>query len=425
MQDAYPERSSIGLKTIVTLVVIGFTFVIGALVSTSIFETVQKGTYQIKQAAVTGKMSAKMTPGLWWQLFGVIQEWPKAETFYFTADAEEGRKKDQSIEVRFNDGSVCRLSGTMRVVFPTDPDKAIELVTKHGYEDYEDLELKLILPVMRNALRLTANLMTARESYSEKRADFIFWAWDQIQNGIYETAEEQRIVKDLITGEEVVRTFKIIKRNDDGTPHYMKNPLEGLGVTLANFEIKSFMYATKVKEQIDKQNQALMEVATASAEAKKAEQRARTIEAEGKASVMQAKYEAEQTKVRAEVEARKEKEVAEIGAEKELEEAKLRKKAAEFEKERQILLGEGEAKRKRLVMQADGALEQKLKTYEKVMALFAKEFSKQKWVPDLMMGGASGGNEAMAFINLLTAKAMRDLGLDLTVTTGKKTNGAD
>ena len=39
-------------------------------ISAYLFETVEKGTYQVKQAAVSGSMSAKMTPGLWIQMFG-------------------------------------------------------------------------------------------------------------------------------------------------------------------------------------------------------------------------------------------------------------------------------------------------------------------------------------------------------------------
>lgn len=419
--EIIPERRGISLKMGISLGLLGVTVIVCILLSRMIFTTVEKGTYQIKQAAVTGRMDAKMTPGLWLRLFGDIQVWPKAATYYFTADKEEGTHDDQSIEVRFNDGSMCRVSGTMRILFPTDKQHAVDLVTVHGYEDYEDLELKLVLPVVRNALRLTANLLTARESYSEKRADFIFWAWDQIQNGIYETREEDRLIKDLVTGEEVYRTFKVIKKDPDGSPHYMQNPLEGLGITLANFEIKSFMYAEKVKQQIDKQNQALMEVSTARAKAKEAEQRARTVEAEGKANVMQSKYEAEQTKVVAEVEAERDKRVAELQAEKELEVAKLRKKAAEFDKEKNILIGEGEAKKKRLIMQADGALQQKLETYERVMAKFAEEFAKQKWVPEMMMGNCGGdpsGNSAMTFIDLMTVKAMNDLGLELAIPKG-------
>jgi len=410
-------------KKQVSLTVLGVTIIAAVILGGKIFETVEKGTYQIKQAAVTGKMSAKMTPGLWFQCFGDIQAWPKADTFYFTADEEEGEGKDQSIEVRFNDGSLSRISGTVRITMPISDEQALALITEKGYKSFVDLEHKLILPHVRNSLRLAANLMSARESYAEKRPDYISWTWDQIQNGVYKTKEEERKVTDLLSGEKVTKLFKAIKKDEDGVPLREANPLSGLGITISNFEVKKFIYSGKVQEQIATQQEALMAVETAIAKAKEAEQNKLTIIEVGKANVEKARYEKEQTKVRAIVEAQKAKEVAELHAQKALEVAKLDKKAAGFTKQKNILLGEGEAKRKSLVMAADGALKQKLDTYERVMGRFAQEFSKQKWVPEVVMGdsGQNGnGNSAANLIDILTAKTVKDLGLDMKVRAGKQ-----
>ena len=413
-------------KNKITLGVMAFIAVVALLLGSKIIETVEKGTYQIKQAAVTGTMSAKMTPGIWLQLFGDIEAWPKAETYFFTADEKEGAGHDQSIEVRYNDGSLCDISGTTRIILPTSEKQAIALTTEFGYKDIEELEAKLILPTLRNALRLTANLMSARESYAEKRTDFIFWAWDQVQNGLYETTEEIRKIKDPISGEEITKTFKRIKKDVDGNPIYQHNPLLGTGITLANFEVKKFVYAEEVKVQIAEQQKAIMGVATARANAQKAEQEKLTEEAQGKARVMKAQYQEEEIKVKAVVKAQKDKEVAELAAERELEVAKLHEKAAAHTKQEQILLGEGLAERKRLVMRADGALRLKTEVYERVMGRFAQEFGKQKWVPEVVFNagessGSSGssGNEAANLISILTATSLKDLGLDMTVPKGK------
>lgn len=419
------KPNNLSPKKIITLV-LGFVFLIFIFYSVgAIVDTVNKGTYQIKQAAITGKMSAKMTPGIWLQLWGDIQVWSKAETFYFTADFDEGARRDQSIEVRFNDGSLCNISGTLRILLPISEQSAIDLITVHGYRDYIDLEEKMIKPAVRNALRLTANLMTARESYSEKRQDYVFWAWDQIQNGLYKTTEETRKVTDLISGEQVTQTFKIILTDSTGNPIYERNPLRDTGITLMNFEVKTFVYSDKVKDQIATQQEALMNVATAKAKAAEAEQEALTKEAEGKANVMIAKYEKEEEKVRAVVKAQMDKEVAEINANRELEVAKLQRQAAGEQKKKEILLGEGESARKRMVMAADGALKQKLDAYVKVQEVIWKNISqyKGKWVPEIMLGGngSSGNmNGAQNFIDLLLVKTARDLSLDMSVPKGKK-----
>ena len=128
---------------IIAFVVFAFVVIlIGVLVSYGSFGTVESGTYIIKQS-VSGSLSAIMKPGIYIKGFGTITEWPIGETFYFTADNEgspgsvssapSGSTTDDSIEVRFNDGAICRISGTCRVDMPRTEQEAIDLVTKFGY----------------------------------------------------------------------------------------------------------------------------------------------------------------------------------------------------------------------------------------------------------------------------------------------------
>ena len=392
-------------------------FLVGLICIPQLVDTVEKGTYQIKQAAISGNMTAKMTPGIWYQGFGDIDPWPKAETFFFTKDILEGKKVDESIEVRFNGGSVCDISGTLRIVMPVTEKDVINLVTEDGYKSYPELEHKLILPTVRNALRLTANLMSARESYSERRTDFIFWASDQIENGLYQTEDHTTKVKDVISGEYVTKTIKLIKMEKDGvTPKYQRNPLANTGITLANFEIKVFSYENKVKKQIAKQQEAIMAVSTAKANAQRAEQDKLTIQAQGKANVAKARYVEEQIKIKAVVEAQKLKEVAILRGQQKRDVAELAKDEAEFTKAEQILLGEGEAKRKRLVIEADGALTYKGQIYKEVMSDWANAYRERK-VPTVVFGGGSNGldKNALEMADVMSLMAMKQLGLDLTL----------
>ncbi len=92
--------------------------------------------------------------------------------------------------------------------------------------------------------------------------------------------------------------------------------------------------------------------------------------------------------------------------------------AAEFYKQEQILMGEGEAERKRLVMEADGALAQKLATFEKVTIAGYQEFGKQKWVSEITMGSNGsdeGVNSAQALIDLLMVNNAKALNLDMKI----------
>ena len=112
---------------------------------------------------------------------------PSPRPFFFTHDTAEGANIDESIEVRFNDGSVAKISGTCRVMMPTSDEQAKALMTTYSFKNYKDLEQRFIKPIIRNALRTTANLMNARQSYAEGRSDFVSWSWDQISNGQYKT----------------------------------------------------------------------------------------------------------------------------------------------------------------------------------------------------------------------------------------------
>lgn len=402
----------------------------------NLFETVDKGTYHIIQAPVSGDITVIMKPGMYFQKWADVSIWNVSETFYFTSDSLEGEKADQSIKVRFNDGSTANISGTCRVMLPTSPEEAKDIMTKYGFRSYRDLESKFIRPIVRNAMRLTANLMSARQSYAERRNDFISWTWDQVQFGIYQTEDETITTIDPITRKETTKVIKIIKRDASGTPLRAKNPLEGTGITLANFEIKDFVYSDRVKQQITKQQEALMGIATARAEAEKAEQDAKTQEAKGKAEVMKVKYLELKEKEKAIVQAQKEKEVAElqaekkvsvakknkeealVQAEKEKEVAKLQKEAAKEIKEKLTLEGQGEAEKKKLIMQADGALQQKLSAWVDAQKVWADALKYRK-VPSVVMGGSGENGElagsAQDFINLMMLKSAKDLSLDMNV----------
>ncbi len=427
-------------RSLIIAVVIAVCVLLVVSLSGKIIETVDKGTYVIKQSASSGELTAHMKPGPFMQMFGDITVWPVAETFYFTKDSEGSVGPhdlgDASVEVRFNDGSVCNISGTCRVDMPRTDDEAIKIITEHGYRSHEQVELKLILPVIRRSLIMTANLMSAKDSYSDRRADFFKFAWDQVENGVYVTKDESTAELDPVLGTQVTKVRKTILLDPAGLPQREKNPLAGTGIHLSNFEIKNFVYEERVQKQIATQQEAIMAVQTARANAQKAEQDSLTVAAEGKAAVMKAKYEEEQKKIRAEVQAQQEQSVAVINAQKlvdvatkdkeqalvvanrDKEVASLTLDSAKLEKQRQIELGTGEAERKRLVLAADGALAQKLEAWTKSQEVWAAAFARRA-VPSVVTGGgAHTDSDASTMMELIGIKAAKDLALDMGVRQG-------
>ncbi len=256
------------------------------------------------------------------------------------------------------------------------------------------------------------------------------------------TKDESTTELDPVTNVNVTKVRKTILVDKDGHPLREKNPLEGTGIHLSNFEIKNFVYEERVQKQIGEQQGALMAVQTSRANAQKAQQDSLTVEAEGKAAVMKAKYEEEQKKVRAEVQAQQEQAVAVINAQKlvdvatkdkeqalvvanrDKEVASLTLDSAKLEKQRQIELGTGEAERKKLVLAADGALAQKLEAWTKSQEVWAAAFAKRA-VPSVVTGGgARTDGDASTMMELIGIKAAKDLALDMGVRSGSEAPAA-
>jgi regulator of protease activity HflC (stomatin/prohibitin superfamily) len=417
------------LKPILLGVAVIVVIILTATLIRGTYSVVPAGQYEVKRTWVTGSVDVKMTPGFW-LTFGTVQRWPVAETFFFTGDKYEGKSYDQSILVMFNDGTDCKISGTCRVVLPKSKELALALITQRGYQSYEDLEHKLVLPMVRSALTSTANLMSAREAYSERRQDLVQWAWDQIQNGLYVTEEVEKEVKNA-AGEMERRIVRVIRRDPKtGIPmRQERHPVAGTGLVLENFEMKKPDFGDKVKQQIDKQQQAYMDVATARANALKAEQDAMTSEAQGKARVMAAKYEEETKKAQAIVQASKEKEVAEIKGRQQLEVAKLDRMSAEQQKQAKISLAEGEARARELQVSAGIDPAQKLQVYEKIMRTWADSY-RYRPVPQIVLNGGGAGlsaekePEGVSLNQALSLKILQDLALDMKFGAQRKTEPA-
>jgi regulator of protease activity HflC (stomatin/prohibitin superfamily) len=371
-----------------------------------------------------GTLKVKFTPGIYLQLFGSIEVYKDVLTVDFDKIPAEGEASIDlnGISVRYQDGGTGTIYGKARFNLPNDEEGMIK--THKAFRSNNGVAVKLIKPVVQEGMNLTAGLMSSEEAYTEKRNIFIQWAEEQISKGKFKTKLQEISIKDESTGKEVIKNIPVIDIGEDGAAKHYPSDLLTYSITVSGFQITDWDFEPKTLEQISKKREATMAIITAKADAERAKQEAITTEAKGKANVMQAKYEKEVEKEKAVVEASQRKEVAIIEASQKVDVAEQKKKeaeqlklaAAEYKQE-QILKGEGDAAYKRAVMQADGALKQKLETYEKVAQIFATEFGKQKWVPEIAIGkdGESNQNAAVDLMNLLLIKTAKDLSLDLNM----------
>lgn len=376
-----------------------------------------------------GKLYVKFTPGIYTKFFGSTWMYNDVITMDFDKTASPtgaAATIDQpGIAVRYQDGGTGSIFGKVRFSLPNDEPTMIKL--HKAFRSNRGVAEKVIKSVTEEGMNLTAGLMTSEEAYAVKRGIFTQWSQQQIASGKFQTELKEITEIDEATGKKAVKSIPVPKIGEDGRLIQLASDFKEYGISVSGYQITDWGFEEKTLDQIATKREATMGIITAKANAERAKQDAITAAEQGKANVMKAKYEKEVEKAKQVVLAEQKKEVAIIKAEQKVDVAKqikleaeqLKLAAAEYKKE-QTLRGEGDGAYKREVMEADGALKQKLETYEKVMAKFAEEFSKQKWVPEISMSGNSsgGGNEAANLINLLTAKTLKDLGLDISVAKG-------
>jgi regulator of protease activity HflC (stomatin/prohibitin superfamily) len=371
----------------------------------------------------TGTLYVKFTPGIYPQWFGTTEVYNDVVTFDFdkTASSVDTSIDQVGISVRYQDGGTGTIYGKARFSLPSD-----EVTMLHLHKAFRSnlgVSQKLIKSVTEESMNLTAGLMSSEEAYAEKRSIYSQWASQQIAKGKFQTKLEKVTTVDESTSKTVTKNVPVISYGEDGLPVHLNSDLTDYGISVNGFQITDWDFEPKTLQQIATKREATMAIITAIANAERAKQDAITSEEQGKANVMTAKYEKEVVKERAIVDALREKQVAVISAERSVEvarqgklEAEQKKLAAAEYKQEQILRGEGDGAYKRIVMEADGALAQKLSTYEKVMNRFAEAIEKQKWVPEIQMGSTgSDGSAAMTLIEMMGVKAAKDLALDMKV----------
>lgn len=401
--------------------IIGLVIFIGLLwLGFHIVETNKAGHYQIKQAAVSGTMSAITKPGWFGQWWGDVFDYHQADTFSFTQERDSENKLivGTSISVRFNDGATAFVNGSVRFELPPNADKLIALHRK--FRGYENLMHSGIQPLVGEAVILTAALMSAEESYTTKRSRFAEMAWDQVTNGVYITEQADEAVEEsrVEIGQEKARRIIVrVKTTKDGQPVRRQNPLAEYGVRLSQFVIKEIDYEGTVDDRIKKKQEALMATVQARAEAERAMQQRITAEEEGKKNVAVAEYGALVAKKTAVVDAERNKEVGELEGRKKLEVARLATQEAAEYKRATLLRAEADAEAARRLYMADGALKEKLAAWLDAQKAWADAAARSphRLVPDVVFGGNSGGsgNAALDLMGIIGIQAARQLALDL------------
>ena len=428
------------IVSVLTMVAVVF----GVVFASSIWVNVGADEIVVVQH-IGGQLDVHTDPGIQSQWMGTVTRYKKSSQFWFSKFNDQGQSKDQSIPVRFNDGAIAKISGSVRFDLPMTREDVLRFHTKYG--SMLALDQELVRTVIEKAVYLSGTLMSARESYAERKSELLSAIEDQTLLGVFQTSLKTVKTLDPVTGKDKYTQIPEILKDKEGHPVvHEASAFKIFNIHAYNFLINSIDYPTNVEEQIQAQQKALMDIQTSLANGRKAEQDGITAVKLGEASAAKAKWDQEVLKSKAVTEAEQQKEVAKITAEqqkevalieaerqksvaltqatKDKEVASLKAIAAESYKKEQVLIGQGDAERKRLALLADNAIPQKLETYKAVMHDFAQAIGQQRWVPSVVMGGqtntTTASNPSQQLVEIWTAKGLHELGLDMDMQATKQ-----
>ena len=360
-------------------------------------EDVKNEQIVVNQFPFTGNMEYWTTPGFHWQWFGKTTNYYKTSQLWFGAEDENKNQLGHPIDVIFNDASEGLIYGSLRVKLPTDPTYLARIQT--DYNGMERLMNDLVRPTVNKVIYASGPLMSAFESYAEKKNDLIEYITDQLNNGVYKTTVKSLETVDPVTGEK--KTVKIASLiPDENAPGGYKrsevSPFSYYGLEIGQVAVSKIGYSETVRKQIAQQQEANMMVQTSKAKTLAAQQEAIRAEEAGKAAAMEAKWQQEKIKAVEVTKAEQEYEVARLAALKAKEEAK------KIEAE-----GQAKAAANRALVSA-GLTPLERATIEKETKIGVAQALSKIQLPTYVVAGGNGGNGNTA-MDAMGLKMMTDL----------------
>lgn len=362
------------------------------------------------QSPWAGDLDVFTAPGVKYQGFGTPTKYPLRSTYSFQPTDEELAKNPNSVtnckQVQFNDGGHAYVCGSVQWEMPLTPK---DIIANHkNFGSPEGIQTSAVSKMLDSALYFAGPTMSSIESVAERKSDLVQYTSDQAEHGVYVTRTVMKEITDPSGVKREVATAEIV-RDGKGLPMRQQGSiLQEFNIRLLPLSISRIKYDDVVAAQIAERQKATNQVQIAQANARRAEQEKLTTIAQGEANAAKTKWEQEAIKAKVVTEAQQRLEIATLDA-----------RAAEQYKREQILRGEGDAQRKQLVMNADGALDQKLHALVEINTQYADAIQKAApgaWTPTVVMGGSGvSGGSAASLIELFTAKAARDLGIDMAI----------
>lgn len=362
----------------------------------------------------SGTQFVKFNAGPFWEgFFAKTQVWPNQVGIAYTEEVSDFSLNDNTIEmgiasVQFSDGTKADVKGIAQFILPTNEKEMIEMNNAHV--NIEGLVKRRLVPYTKECLGASSQLMTSEMHYSGGKAQMTQDYLNQLQNGSYLLSVKQVNVVDSVDHGQKTMYQVQIQRDKDGQPKRKFSSISVYGITVGDAQITDTDYESKVDSMLAKKIEASTAASVSKQRLMTAQQQAMTAEAEGKKKLVEIEYAQKQEQTVAVVKAQTQVETSKQYLLQQ--EIDLQSSVKESQKIKNY--ADANAYEKAKSINADNGLAQKLDVYKEVQGYWADALGKYTGniVPVYQSGGASG-NGAINFMDIMGAKAAKDLSLDL------------
>lgn len=429
---------------------LGVILILSGVVSTSVFYAEPGYTYHVR--TMTGKEEVVTETGYKFYPLGRWNAWKKAITVQAvagggnTVDAESDTSNTSAsappLNIMFLDQVDADAEATTRFSLPSDTETFLKMARE--YRSPENLIRTALIPAFKETLQSTASLMTAEYYYSGGRSEFNNDFQTQMESGIYLVKREE-ISSDLRANrkssanaskdqqdeyEDNTKTEFVVTKvlNETGQPVRKTQNFKNYGISVIDSRITDMKPNRKFVDRMTLKQKASADRAIAREQRIQEEEQRLLAIAKGEREVAQRQAAAKVVQIEKTTNAETDKQLALTEATKLKEQAQIEKETAEVQYAKAQIdakkiktLADAEAYQKKVILNADNALAQKLDAEIEIQKLWANAFAQRK-VPTTVFG--SGGStptgadsETKAFMQMLTVDAAKRLNYDRTLDT--------
>ena len=428
------------LKTIFVTLLTSIGILIGALGGVSYNDS----GYCQHIRTIFGTESAECNTGWYFSGWGNSTAWPYFITVAHTIDpGADGSSINEPYNVRMSDNWTGDVTETTRFGIPQDQEQFLKMA--RDFRSPERLISTTLKPSVTTAIDTVANMFTMEQYYSGQMRDQFKTEFkdtlikgqpkvQMVQKEVTNPDPAQAAASDTVNAQDtstvgdttvtITVAEKVLDQNGKEIrtmPEYLQ-----YGIQVSSAILEKIDADPAFEEQQKKRKDAVSRRVIAKEQRLEQEEQRLLEIAHGDTEIAKRQAEAKTEQIQLTTEAETQKKLAVTKAEQQREEARVAKETAAIDLERAkidaqsvTVAADAQAYAKKAILEADGALQQKLDAWIEAQKVWATAASQIK-VPSTVIGGNGSTGNALStvdtFMSMLMIKTAKDLQVDPTIT---------